>query len=167
MKIKVNEATRYSDVASFISLLDLAPVTEAALAHFKVATWWELSIEKFCSLCAGEWSAIGVLTVDLTLFEWAVIEDFKKFAGDFTALLEKIQVPASIDEKNATSGLPKQTLFENMAIFVRRYFGLKSFREAGDVTLDEYLIARTDDYRTRMAEKRLIEAQRKKINRIK
>ena len=164
MKVKVDEHTRLADVAYMADAMFCPALADAARAHFGVSDWYAITIDTFCDLTAGDWSAFGFVTVDMTLYEWALLRDFRDFAAGFCDVLGRLVVPATLAEKTASAGLPELTAFEFMAGFARRFFGLKSFLDGGEVTLGEYLLARKEDYRRQMAERRMLAEQRRKSN---
>jgi hypothetical protein len=53
---------------------------------------------------------------------------------------------------------------EGMLVFVRAYFGLKSFGEAENVTIGDYLLAKKDEYNSTIFQRNMAKIQTQKIH---
>ena len=168
MKKNIDENTTLSEVFPLIEGIDLNQVIAEAKNHYNVGEWWEITIDNFCDFCTGDFSALGIDKDKnkLTLFGFAVIMDFRSFAENFSDVVGKLIIPLTAEEKAVQSGLPELTMFEVMSGFVRRWFGCKTYEEASKYKLSEYLLARVEDYRSKIVERRMFENQKRK-NKIK
>ena len=90
------------------------------------------------------------------------IENLRKFLDDYYAKLSKLQIAKSDIDAYAQAGNEKFYGTENCLIFARSYFGLKSFEEAENVDVQEYLLASRDNYSKFYAQKRAGDFQKMK-----
>lgn len=165
-KIKVDEKTTLAEIMPLIDGLNFEQIIGEAKRFYNIDDWWQISIDNFCDFCEGDFSALKIDKENLTLFGWAVILDFRSFAENFVDIVGKLVVLMTSEEKGLQDGLPTLTMFEVMAGFVRKWFNCKSYEEASKYKLSEYLLARTEDYRNKVIEKRMFESQKRK-NKIK
>ena len=87
------------------------------------------------------------------------IENLRKFLDDYYAKLSKLQIAKSDIDAYAQAGNEQFFGTENCLIFARSYFGLKSFEQAQEVDLQEYLLASRDNYSKFYAQKRASDYQ--------
>lgn len=107
--------------------------------------WWQMTAGEFLSMCRGEVSDRLKAEADTAFAHFAVL-DFGEFVKMLTEMLERLTPPLTAEERQAAKALPKQTTEEVLLIFIRQYFGLKSFAEAESVPMLDFLIAKKDVY---------------------
>ena len=87
------------------------------------------------------------------------VENLRRFLNDYYTKLSKLQIAKSDIDAYAQAGNEKFYGTENCLIFARSYFGLKSFEEAENVDVQEYLLASRDNYSKFYAQKRASDYQ--------
>ena len=90
------------------------------------------------------------------------VENLRRFLNDYYTKLSKLQIAKTDIDAYAQAGNEKFYGTENCLIFARSYFGLKSFEEAENVDVQEYLLASRDNFSKFYAQKRASEFQRMK-----
>ena len=87
------------------------------------------------------------------------VENLRRFLNDYYTKLSKLQIAKTDIDAYAQAGNEKFYGTENCLIFARSYFGLKSFEQAQEVDLQEYLLASRDNYSKFYAQKRASDYQ--------
>ena len=90
------------------------------------------------------------------------VENLRRFLNDYYTKLSKLQIAKSDIDAYAQAGNEKFYGTENCLIFARSYFGLKSFEQAENVDVQEYLLASRDNYSKFYAQKRAGDFQKMK-----
>ena len=90
------------------------------------------------------------------------LENLRKFIDEYYSKLSKLQIAKTDIDAYAQAGNEKFYGTENCLIFARSYFGLKSFEEAENVDVQEYLLASRDNYSKFYAQKRASDFQKMK-----
>ena len=122
-----------------------------------------LTIDEFFGLMDGDYSILGDTSHPSVLqIYWA--KGFQSFCANFAKICERLQVP---EDPNRTKllehGCVQLEANESVLVFVRDYFGLPSFFEAGKRTIGEYLLARKASFNAAMMRKNYEAEQRKKL----
>jgi hypothetical protein len=156
MKFKVNKDTKFADFApfaEFVSNADLQKLKEAAgISGFN---FWELTIRGFSDLNKGVFPETiqKVIEADGLLDVFAIRNAIEKFANDFTAVIQRFELPQTSEEIQAGAGVPEFSLLESMLLFTQKYFSLPSFEAAEQITLSDFLMAKKADYSSRLFER--------------
>ena len=87
------------------------------------------------------------------------VENLRRFLNDYYTKLSKLQIAKTDIDAYAQAGNEKFYGTENCLISARSYFGLKSFEEAENVDVQEYLLASRDNYSKFYAQKRASDYQ--------
>ena len=74
-----------------------------------------------------------------------------------------MHLPQTPEEKRAENGLLKTDWAESMLVFLQNFFGLRSFREAENITVGEILIAKRARFNEDMYRRNLARIQTQKI----
>ena len=90
------------------------------------------------------------------------VENLRRFLNDYYTKLSKLQISKTDIDAYAQAGNEKFYGTENCLIFARSYFGLKSFEEAENVDVQEYLLASRDNFSKFYAQKRANDFQKMK-----
>lgn len=122
-----------------------------------------LTIDEFFGLMDGDYSILGDTSHPSVLqVYWA--KGFQSFCTNLAKMCERLQVP---EDPNRTKllehGCVQLEAQESVLVFVRDYFGLPSFFEAGKRTIGEYLLARKASFNAAMMRKNYEAEQRKKL----
>lgn len=142
-----------SDFAPFVGLLKAGEEAKLMLKaeeyYLGGGGWWSISVGDFIKIADGDASFFGVDLdgdADITVLAFYGIKAFKGFVAEFLKVAESLTPPQSAKAHKASSACLPMTLAEGMLVFVREYFGLKSFSEAERVPLSDYIIAKKDAY---------------------
>lgn len=154
--------TRYSDFyryEPYLSEESKEALKKAALDAYGQYT--DLTIERFSHLTSLDRDEVAKEYDTVFKVYWLI--GFKDFVEEFSKTLTNLTLKPTPMEASASSVCYPSTMIESMLVFSRSYFGLKSFAEAGQVTLGDYLIARKDDYNSKAFERRINELNAQKI----
>ena len=127
---------------------------------------WALTLRDFFALAGGDLSYIGTTkdSLNASVRQYVWYKEFKDCVEQVTHLLNKLRVPQSAEAQMASGRCLKMTGQEAAFVFVRKYFGLKSFEQAENVSLADYIIAKKDAYNSAMFQYAMNEIQRQKLN---
>lgn len=143
--MKIDGKTKYKDfqpLEAVITEESKQEIKRAAERHYK--TCYELTIDEFFGVIAGDYSLLGDMSKPSVLqVYW--LKRFTDFCEEFARACESLSMKdPELDKYN--TGCMKLTPQEGMLVFTREYFGLPSFYAAGKRTIGEYLTARKDRY---------------------
>lgn len=158
----ITSKTLYADFEQYESVLTEESVQElkqAAQEFFKPCHL--LTIDEFWGLLHKDFQLLGDVT-NPTVLQVYWCKAWGSFLEQFTKTCEKLSLKDP-ESDAIQSGCVQMQPQENMLIFVREYFGLKSFTEAGHVTIGEYVLARKDHYNQNKMRKNYEALQLKKI----
>ena len=143
--MKIDGNTKYKDfqpLEAVITEESKKEIMRAAEEHYK--SCYALTIDEFFGIIAGDYSLLGDMKEPSVLqVYWK--KRFAEFSDEFAAACERLSMRDPESEKYA-KGCIKLDPQESMLVFLREYFGLPSFFEAGKRTIGEYLTARKDKY---------------------
>lgn len=124
----------------------------------------ELTIGEFFGCLRGDFSAIGAgeRWQDVTQGQYIWAMGFASFLDDLTGTLARLTPPMTPEQKAAQAACLRVGFEESVLVFVQQYFGLHSLREAEELTLNEYMIAKKDRYNAAVFEKKLSEILKSK-----
>lgn len=169
MQIRLNENTTFAEYYVCADELERdANAVRTAWQYVFGHGFWELSLDEFCDMAEGrcdQFAAKAIKNGMLTMFGWLVLQDFKQKAAEFGQSVERLSPPATSAERLAAESI-RTTLFESMVYFAREFFGMHSFREASEVTLNEWMMARKAQY-VRVMTERAVQAEMRKKYRTK
>lgn len=153
--------SKYADILTFVT--DESHKELMAQAA-KIRDPYTLTLAEFFSCCDGDFGCVIKDMINLTTGEALWLEMFQKFVDDFSKILEKLVVPQTPEQKQASANCLPVEWQEGMLVFVRAYFGLKSFGEAENVTIGDYLLAKKDEYNTAIFQRNMAKIQTQKIH---
>lgn len=142
--------TRYDDVKDALKFLkpgEEARLIDVAERHLLGdGGWWGITVGTFIKATRGDLEDLHV-TKDgqVTCYGYYLVKGFGAFVDEFIRVARNLTPPASPSEPSS-AGCYQIQIDEAMLVFCRRYFGLHSFREAEQITLAEWLIARRDEF---------------------
>lgn len=181
--MKITEQTKYLQFVGVEKYLQgdaEKAINKAAQAAF--CKYEDLTFGQFLRACDGDFSTVlnrpekrgffaRLFRRAARLEDWTInpsvlqvywAKGFAEWAKGFAGSLQKMQVPQTAEEVQAQSVVPKTEFAEGMLIFIRGYFGLKSFAEAEKITMGEILIAKHDTYCGALYSRKLRDIQLKK-----
>lgn len=165
--MRITENTKYSEILSiekFFSAKTIKELKSAAEKQF--GSMYDLEFATFYNCMNGDFSHLGELN-DPTVLQVYWAKRFDDFSEEFAKTLSTLQIQPREDEKMASAGLLRMEWGESMLVFLRRYFGLKSFREAEKITIGELLIAKRATYNEELFQRRLSNIRTQNIGRKK
>ena len=127
---------------------------------------WQLTLSEFFSLSEGDLSHIGLTketSLNASIRQYIWMQEFSDVVQSVVATLKRLQVPQSDEAKQAAQFCLKTETNEAAIVFARRYFGLKTFAEAWNVTISDFIIAKKDEFNTLMFQHAMNEIQRAKF----
>ena len=160
--MQVTSETKYIDFypyEAFLSNESIDQIKDAAVREFGQYT--DLTIEKFNNMTNLTTEQAGKDYPTVFGVYWLL--GFKDFIEEFSNTIKNLTIQPTATEMNASSVCYPTTMIESMLVFSQSWFGLKSYAEAAQVTLGDYLIARKADYNSKMFERRMSELQTQKI----
>lgn len=161
--MRITEKTKYVDILAVEKCFTDKSIEElkaAAVKHF--GSFYDLTFEAFHECSDGDYTkTLGDIS-DPTVLQVYWIKAFSDFVKLFVEQLSKLQVPQTADEKKAASNLLQVNWDEGMLVFIRNYFGLKSFKEAEQISMGEILIAKRAQYNSDLFQRRMNNIQMQK-----
>ncbi len=118
----------------------------------------ELRIADFFGCMRCDFSVIGVDSstwnnATQAQYIWAM--GFADYLDGFGKILERLTPSASPEQRQAQGVCLSVSFEESVLVFIRDYFGLRSFKAAEELTINEYLIAKKDTYNKVTFERKL------------
>lgn len=158
--MQVTSETKFAAFQPFVKYLKKGELDKIR----KQAPFAVIGRDGYLSLTIADFNAIamhgdlsrftnGKTDFDITVYDYYTIEGLHDFFEGFAKDLEKFAMKPDAKEQKAQNACYKVGVVESMLIFVRDYFGLRSFAEAERVTLADLLIARKDAYNKAAFEK--------------
>ena len=143
--MKVTNKTKYKDFVQCEPFLTKESVAELkVVAEKSIRFCHTLTLEEFFGILDGDLSVLGDLQ-EPSVFQVYWAKRFKDFCEEFSKSCEALTIEDP-EMAGTDSGCVQITPQENTLLFVRSYFGLRSFDEAGKITIGEYILARKDAY---------------------
>ena len=154
----VTTETKYSELQPLENALTAETVEQfkaAAQRHF--GAYAELTIDAFWGAVQGHYDALGDID-NPSVLQVYWVKGFQDFVQEFTKVCERLVIHDPEDE-NVTTGCVELKPQERMLTFVREYFGLPSFYDAGQRTIGEYILARKDSYNKQKQQQNMLKKQ--------
>lgn len=152
---------KYVDILPFVTDDSRKVLMEQAA---KIRDPYTLTLAEFFACCEGDFSCVLKDQNNITTGEGLWLEIFRDFVADFCKILERLVIPQTPEQKQASANCLPVEWQEGMLVFVRAYFGLKSFAEAENVTIGDYLLAKKDDYNANIFQRNMAKIQTQKIH---
>ena len=161
--MRVTERTQYATVREYEKYF--APDFVKALqdaAERQFGAMYDLTFAEFHALANGDFSRLGDMSNPTVLqVYWA--KRFSEFVDEFAKTLKKLQVKQTTDEEQAGADLLPVSWAEGLLVFLQKYFGLQSYKQAEQITLGELLIAKRAQYNEDLFKRRLQALQLKRM----
>lgn len=127
---------------------------------------WSLTLRDFFALSEGDLTYIGLTKeteIEASVRQYIWSQMFADMVQQVTAILQKLQVPQTEDAKRASEFCIKSSIKEHAIVFARKYFGLRNFTEAEEITIADFIVAKKDEFNAAMFQHAMNEIQRNKI----
>ena len=119
-------------VEEFIEKVDPYPLDKDIIS---------MTIAEFSNIILDEESYIqSLLNEKLAYVAFGKVKSYRQQMKQLADWMKKLEVKQSEDEKRAAIGVDFPDLIQRMLITVTKFFGLKSFDEAENVKLADYLL---------------------------
>lgn len=165
--MRIDNTTKYREfepIEKYVPDSQKKSITNAAESLY--GCMYDLEFGEFWNVANGDLSRLGSLE-DPTVFQVYWLKRFEEFTKEFAETLNKLSVKQTTDEKRAAEGCLKVSWGESILVFLQKFFGLNSFKEAEKITLGELLIAKRAQYNDDLFARRISQIQMQKINRKK
>ena len=170
--MEVTSKTLYSEFAPFEEFAtqeSLQALKQAA--EQKYGNCYGLTIDEFWGLCNGDFSYVGITPEtkqdELTVLQVYWAKRFTDFTQEIANACKRMTIKPTPEQEQAQNGCVTIEPMEAMLIFVRSYFGLPCFADAGKRTMGEYITARKDDYNQKRTQRNWEEIQCRKLKKNK
>lgn len=161
--MRITSETKYVEIVAVEKYFDKKTVEMLKReAEKKYGEMYDLEFATFWNCANGDFSHLGDLE-NLTALQAYWMKRFEEFSDEIAKGLKQLQIKATEDEERASEGLLKVSWGESMLVFLQKYFGLKSFREAEKITIGELLIAKRAQYNEELFARRLAKIRTRKI----
>lgn len=161
--MRITKDTPFAAIASvekYITEKSADALKKAAEDEF--GSMYDLTFGQFWACSNGDFSILGDLAIPTVLqVYWK--KRFEDFVNEFADALKKLTLPQKPDEARASQGLVKISWDEGILVFVQQWFGLKSYKEAEQITMGEILIAKRAQYNRDKFQRQMSEIQMSKI----
>ena len=141
----ITNNTKYADFAQYESVLDdegRKALEDAAEQYFKPC--YLLTLEEFWGLLNKDFQLLGDIS-NPSVLQMYWLKRWTAFLEQFTKTCERLEMKEPNAEQIA-EGCVKLQPQESMLVFVREYFGYRTFAEAAQCTIGDYVLARKDRY---------------------
>lgn len=160
----ITPETKYSEIADAEKYLTSQSVEALKRAADKVYTsMYDLTFADFHACANGDFSDILGNMTDPTVLQVYWCKRFADFVKEFANMWQEMQIQQTPEEKRAAKGLLKTDWAENVLVFLKDYFGLRSFKEAEKITVGEILIAKRARFNEETYRRNLARIQTQKI----
>lgn len=144
--MRITRDTKYSEIVTLEKCFSAETADALKRAAESVyGEMYDLTFERFYNCTQGDFSHLGDIS-DPTALQVYWAKRFSDFATEFAGTLKHLTIEQTGDEKQAAQGLLRVDWSEGLLVFIQQYFGLKSFREAEQITIGEILIAKRAQY---------------------
>lgn len=165
--MRIDKTTKYREfepIEKYVPDSQKKAITNAAESLY--GCMYDLEFGEFWNVANGDLSRLGGLD-DPTVFQMYWLKRFDEFTKEFAETLNKLSTKQNADEKRAAEGCLKISWGESVLVFLQKFFGLKSFKEAEKITIGELLIAKRAQYNDDLFARRISQIQMQKLNRKK
>ena len=164
MRIKITRKySKYQAVCEVLNKESRQALIDAACGMY--GAYWDLTLGRFFAISAGDVSFLEIKRSP-TVAQVFWLKGLEDFAKEFEQACKNVQMPKTLLRKNedqAARACLKMTPQESMLTFVQKHFGLHSYREAEQITLAEYMMARRAQYNEVVMQRRLEQLQMAEI----
>lgn len=161
--MKVTSQTKYKEIEQlelFFSNDTIKELKKAAEQQF--GTMYDLTFAEFHACANGDFEGKIGDTSNATVLQVYWAKRFAEFVEEFAGILKNLTPKPTAEEEQASAAMLRTDWAEGILVFTRSYFGLRSFREAEQVTIGEILIAKKAAYNEAVYRRRLQKIQMKK-----
>lgn len=164
--MRITERTLYSAVCPIEKYFSQDTVAEIEqTAEKKYGAMYDLPFSDFFACANGDFSRLGKMA-NPTVLQVYWIKRFKRFVGEFEKAVKAATLKNTADEKRASDGLLDVSWGEGILIFLQKWFGLKSYKEAEQITMGEILIAKRAQYNQDLFGRNLMKIQTAKMKKL-
>lgn len=143
--MKVTSKTTYAEFEQYENVLsDESKRDLMAAAEKQFKPCHMLTLDEFWGLQNRQFDLLGDIS-NPTVLQVYFVKRFEQFCEELTKALEALEIKDP-NLQGTDSGCVKMSAQECMLLFVRSYFGLPSFEDAGKRTIGEYMLARKDRF---------------------
>lgn len=144
--MQVTKYTLYSQIEPFEKFITKNSVQNLYKAAEEVfGAMYDLTFAEFWACSNGDFSRLGDVS-NPTVLQVYWRKRFENFVNEFADALKRLTLPQTPEEAQAAQGLVKVSWDEGMLVFIQQWFGLKSYKEAEQITMGEILIAKRAAY---------------------
>lgn len=165
--MRIDKTTKYREfepIEKYIWDSQKKAITNAAESLY--GHMYDLEFGEFWNVANGDFSRLGGLD-DPTVFQMYWLKRFDEFTKEFAETLNKLSIKQTTEEKRAAEGCLRISWGESVLVFLQKFFGLKSFKEAEKITLGELLIAKRAQYNDDLFARRISQIQMQNLKRKK
>lgn len=162
----ITDKTKYAllePVEKYIMPEAVAKIKKAA--ENKYGNMYDLTFERFYNCANGDFSHLGINPSRPTVLQVYWCKRFADFTQEFIQLLQTLTPKPNPDETRAAQGLLKTDWAEGLLVFMQQWFGLKSYKEAEQITIGELIIAKRAQYNQDKYRRQLAKIQTEKYKR--
>lgn len=161
MEININaKYSRYADILPFVTDESRKELIAKVIEKRNPYT---LTLADFFACVKGDFSCVVTDVDQPTTADVLWVENFVTFIEEFAAVLKRLSIPQTAEQKQAQKNCLPVDWQEGMLVFARKYFGLHNFADAEKITIGDFLIAKKDDYNTAIFERNLHKIQTQKL----
>lgn len=146
--MKISDKTLYSDIKGverYFTLRDKETLSEASQLRYK--RYYDLTIEEFFEVLDKNYRILELTDEsEITLYQWVWLNGFAQFVDELTKTLKRLEVAPTAKELQYMRGTLPMSFSESLVVFAQSFFGLKSYKEAEQITIGDIVIAKKADY---------------------
>lgn len=164
--MRVTESTKYKTLEPYEKYLTQKAVQELKrAAENKYGAMYDLTFAQFHACANGDFSEILGDIQQPTVLQVYWAKRFEEFVEEFAKQLKKMTLNQTADEIQASRGMLQVNWDEGLLVFLQSFFGLRSFKEAEQITIGEIIIAKRAQYNQELFRRHMAAIQTAKIKR--
>lgn len=164
--MQIDLQAKYSKYAELIPVLttDSREALRSSVCAI-YGEYWDMPLKDYFAAIDGDFSRIG-LKGEPTVAQRLWLDGLREFGQEFEKACKQVTIPdmmARKYEKQARQACIKVGVKESMLVFVQQYFFLHNFREAENITLAEYIMARRAEFNKIVMQRKMEQLQTEAI----
>lgn len=145
---QITESTKIRDLSDFLAYLKDTTIRELkTAAERKYGDPWGITIGQMLDGLRGKFFVLeNTALEDVTVIQHFWIVSYRDMMEQLCKTLEKLTPPCTPEAKQAQTACIDMSFDEGILIFLRSYFGLRTFDDAMNLHISDLLLARKDVY---------------------
>ena len=168
MDIKITKRTKTKDILPLLNEDSFKRLLDSVPEHPLETSVFSMRIRTFAEILENETDFIAsLLSHKRLLVAVGRVKEYKKEVENLSNFLKRYDYQQTSEEKQASQGILYPTMSQRMLTDCVRFFNLKSFEEAEEKTVSDWLTVFQSDAAAALYQRKLHEAFEKKMKKKK